>query len=157
MNSENKISPSGNPAGKERYLGLDYGSKTVGVAVSDGLNLTAQGVCIIRREKPAKLRQTLARLAGLTEEYGITGIVLGYPRNYDGSEGERCEKTKLFKEMLEKRTGLPVFLVDERLTTVEAEEIMEETGVPRREFKTHVDKIAAMLILQDFLDGSGRP
>ena len=138
---------------KERYLGLDFGSKTVGVAVSDGLNLTASGVEIIRREKPDKLRKTLARIEELICEYDVTEIVLGYPVNYDGSEGERCEKTKEFRDMLLRRTGLPVTLRDERLTTVEAEEIMKEMGVPRPEFKQHVDKIAAMLILQDYLNG----
>ena len=138
---------------KERYLGLDFGSKTVGVAVSDGLNLTASGVEIIRRGKPDKLRKTLARIEELICEYDVTEIVLGYPVNYDGSEGERCEKTKEFRDMLLRRTGLPVTLRDERLTTVEAEEIMKEMGVPRPEFKQHVDKIAAMLILQDYLNG----
>ncbi len=140
-------------SGTGRILGLDYGTKTVGVAVSDPLFLTAQGVEIIRREKPTKLRRTLARIEELIVEYGVTSIVLGYPMYLNGDEGDRCEATKAFKEMLEKRTKLPVTLVDERLTTVEADDIMIESGITdRRERKKYVDKIAAMLILQDYLN-----
>lgn len=140
-------------SGTGRILGLDYGTKTVGVAVSDPLFLTAQGVEIIRREKPTKLRRTLARIEELIAEYGVTSIVLGYPMHLNGDEGDRCEATKAFKEMLEKRTKLPVTLVDERLTTVEADDIMIESGITdRRERKKYVDKIAAMLILQDYLN-----
>ena len=104
-----------------RILGLDFGSKTVGVAVSDELLITAQGVEIIRRKSQSKLRQTLARIDELVGEYKVEKIVLGYPKNMNNTEGDRCEKTKEFKEMLEKRCGLPVILWDERLTTVAAE------------------------------------
>lgn len=135
-----------------RVLGLDFGSKTVGVAVSDELMLTAQGLEIIRRESPNKLRRTLARIAQLTEEYQAERIVLGYPKNMNGTEGERCEKTKEFAELLKKRTNLPVELWDERLTTVEADRIMMETGVRRENRKQYVDEIAASLILQGYLD-----
>ena len=135
-----------------RILGLDFGSKTVGVAVSDPLLLTAQGVEIIRRTKPGKLRSTLARIEEIVKEYQVTRIVLGYPRHMDGTEGERCEKTREFAGLLEKRLQLPVELWDERLSTVEAYDIMEEAGVKREERKEHVDKIAAMVILQGFLD-----
>ncbi|MCR5144435.1 MAG: Holliday junction resolvase RuvX [Lachnospiraceae bacterium] len=139
--------------GNGRILGLDYGTKTVGVAVSDPLFLTAQGVEIIRREKPTKLRRTLARIEELIAEYEVTSIVLGYPMHLNGDEGDRCQATKEFKEMLEKRTKLPVTLVDERLTTVEADDIMFESGITdRHERKKYVDKIAAMLILQDYLN-----
>ena len=89
-----------------RILGLDFGSKTVGVAVSDELLITAQGVEIVRRKSPSKLRQTLARIEELIEQYGVEKIVLGYPKNMNNTEGERCEKTKEFKEMLERRTEL---------------------------------------------------
>ena len=135
-----------------RVLGLDFGSKTVGVAVSDELMLTAQGLEIIRRESPNKLRRTLARIAQLTEEYQAERIVLGYPKNMNGTEGERCEKTKDFAELLKKRTNLPVELWDERLTTVAAEQTMKESGIRREKRKEYVDEIAAMLILQGYLD-----
>mgnify|MGYP000464774092 CR=1 FL=1 len=91
-----------------RILGLDFGSKTVGVAVSDGLLLTAQGVETIERKDENKLRKTCARIEELIAEYEITEIVLGLPKNMNNTEGERVEKTKAFGEMLERRTGLPV-------------------------------------------------
>ncbi len=135
-----------------RILGLDFGSKTVGVAVSDGLLLTAQGVEIVRRQSPNKLRQTLARIESLVAEYEADRIVLGYPKNMNNTEGERCEKTKEFKEMLERRTGLPVILWDERLTTVAADNYMMEAGIRREDRKSYVDEIAAVFILQGYLD-----
>ena len=112
-----------------RILGLDFGSKTVGVAVSDGLLLTAQGVETIERKDENKLRKTCARIEELIAEYEITEIVLGLPKNMNNTEGERVEKTKAFGEMLERRTGLPVHYWDERLTTVAAEQILMESGV----------------------------
>lgn len=135
-----------------RIMGLDFGSKTVGVAVSDGLFLTAQGIEIIRRDSPSKLRRTLARIDALINEYEIQKIVLGYPKNMNNTEGERCAATRGFKEMLEKRTGLEVILWDERLTTVEANRTMEKGGVRREDRKLYVDKIAAVIILQGYLD-----
>ena len=135
-----------------RIMGLDFGSKTVGVAVSDELYLTAQGVEIIRREKPGKLRQTLARIEELIEEYNVESIVLGFPKNMNGTEGERCEKTLAFKEMLDKRTKLCVELWDERLTTVMADKTMMEVGIRRENRKKYVDEIAAVFILQGYLD-----
>ncbi len=135
-----------------RIMGLDFGSKTVGVAVSDALLLTAQGVEIIRRKAPNKLRQTLARIDELKDEYQIEKIVLGFPKNMNNTEGERCEKTLAFKEMLEKRTGLPVILWDERLTTVAADRAMSEGGIRGEDRKKYVDKLAAVFILQGYLD-----
>ena len=135
-----------------RILGLDYGSKTVGVAVSDELLITAQGVEIIRRKSPGKLRQTLARIEELVDTYGAERIVLGYPKNMNNTEGERCEQTKEFQELLERRTGLPVILWDERLTTVAAHDSMIEMGIRRENRGEYVDEIAAMLILQGYLD-----
>ncbi len=135
-----------------RIIGLDFGSKTVGVAVSDPLGITAQGVEIIRRESPKKLRRTLARIEELIIEYEVTEIVLGYPKNMNNTEGERCEKTVEFKEMLERRTQLPVTLWDERLTTVSADRTMMERGIRREERKQYVDQIAAVFILQGYLD-----
>ena len=135
-----------------RILGLDFGSKTVGVAVSDGLLLTAQGVETIERKDESKLRKTCARIEELIAEYEITEIVLGLPKNMNNTEGERVEKTKAFGEMLERRTGLPVQYWDERLTTVAAEQILMESGVRRENRKAVIDKVAAGLILQGYLD-----
>ena len=135
-----------------RILGLDFGSKTVGVAVSDGLLLTAQGVETIERKDENKLRKTCARIEELIAEYEITEIVLGLPKNINNTEGERVEKTKAFGEMLERRTGLPVHYWDERLTTVAAEQILMESGVRRENRKAVIDKVAAGLILQGYLD-----
>lgn len=135
-----------------RILGLDFGSKTVGVAVSDGLLLTAQGVETIERKDENKLRKTCARIEELIAEYEITEIVLGLPKNMNNTEGERVEKTKAFGEMLERRTGLPVHYWDERLTTVAAEQILMESGVRRENRKAVIDKVAAGLILQGYLD-----
>ena len=135
-----------------RILGLDFGSKTVGVAVSDGLLLTAQGVETIERKDENKLRKTCARIEELIAEYEVTEIVLGLPKNMDNTEGERVEKTKAFGEMLERRTGLPVHYWDERLTTVAAEQILMESGVRRENRKAVIDKVAAGLILQGYLD-----
>lgn len=136
-----------------RIMGLDYGSKTVGVAISDALFLTAQPKETIFRERESKLRRTFARIKELIEEYEIEEIVLGLPLNMDDSIGERAQKTLEFKALLEKRTGKRVVLQDERLSTFEAEEILKEAGVKRSEMKTYVDKIAASYILQDYLDG----
>ena len=135
-----------------RILGLDFGSKTVGVAVSDGLLLTAQGVETIELKDESKLRKTCARIEELIAEYEVTEIVLGLPKNMNNTEGERVEKTKAFGEMLERRTGLPVHYWDERLTTVAAEQILMESGVRRENRKAVIDKVAAGLILQGYLD-----
>ena len=139
-----------------RIMGLDFGSKTVGVAISDPLFLTAQGIEIVRRKAPGKLRQTLARINELKEEYEVGKIVLGFPKNMNNTEGERCEKTLEFKEMLEKRTGLEVVLWDERLTTVEADRTMMQVGIRRENRKDYVDELAAIFILQGYLDYQSR-
>ena len=135
-----------------RILGLDFGSRTVGVAVSDGLLLTAQGVETIERKDENKLRQTAARIEALVKEYEVTTIVMGLPKNMNNTEGERVEKTKAFGEMLERRTGLPVVYWDERLTTIAAEQVLMESGVRRENRKAVIDKIAACFILQGYLD-----
>ena len=135
-----------------RILGLDYGSKTVGVAVSDPLGLTAQSVETIWRKQENKLRQTLARIEALVKEYEVTAIVLGFPKNMNNTIGDRAEKSLAFKEMLERRTGLNVFMWDERLTTVEANRTLIEGGVRRENRGKYVDKLAAIFILQGFLD-----
>ena len=135
-----------------RIMGLDYGSKTVGVAVSDPLGLTAQGIEIVRRKSETKLRQTLARIEEIAQEYSVEKIVLGFPKHMNNDIGERAEKSLEFKEMLERRTGLPVVMWDERLTTVEADRTMMETGIRRENRKEYVDMIAAVFILQGYLD-----
>ena len=133
-------------------MGLDYGSVTVGVAISDAMGLTAQPVEVIRRKSENKLRQTLARIGELATEYGVERIVLGYPKNMNNSEGERAQRTREFMEKLIARTGLEVVLWDERLSTVSAENVLKEGGVRREDRKTYVDKIAASIILQGYLD-----
>ena len=135
-----------------RILGLDYGTKTVGVALSDPLLLTAQEFETITRERASALRHTLVRIKEICEEYDVELIVLGYPRNMDDTEGFRCEDTLKFKGLLEKRVDIPIVLVDERLTTVYADEILEESGVAKKDRKKVIDQIAAEIILQDYLD-----
>ena len=135
-----------------RALGLDYGSKTVGAAVTDPLMLTVQPLEIIRREKENHLRQTLRRIGELIRDYEVGEIVLGYPLNMDGSTGERAAKTEDFRLQLISRFSLPVTLVDERLTTLEAEELMKAAGIPASEYKKYVDAVAAQIILEDWLN-----
>lgn len=135
-----------------RIMGLDFGSKTVGVAVSDPLGITAQGLEIIRRKEENKLRRTYARIEELIVEYQVEEIVLGLPKNMNATEGERAELTREFKDSLERRTGLAVTLWDERLTTVAADRAMTEAGIRREHRKDYVDMIAASLILQGYLD-----
>ena len=133
-------------------MGLDYGSKTGGVAVSDALMMTAQPLETVTRDSEKKLRKTLARIAALAEERGVGLFVLGRPVHMDGSAGERVEKCAAFKELLEKRTGIPVVWQDERLTTAEADEILSESGVPKGDRKKYIDQVAASLILQEYMD-----
>ena len=135
-----------------RIMGLDYGSKTVGVAISDALGFTAQGIETIGIAQAGKLRKTFARIEELIDQYEVDRIVLGYPKNMNNTEGERCAATNEFKEKLEKRTGLPVILWDERQTTISAERVLQESGVRREHRKEYIDKIAAVFILQGYLD-----
>lgn len=139
-----------------RIMGLDFGSKTVGVAVSDPLGITAQGIEIVRRTSENKLRKTLARIEELVAEYEVTEIVLGFPKNMNNTIGERAEKSLAFKEMLGRRTGLPVVMWDERLTTVAANRTLIEGGVRRENRKDYVDMLAAVYILQGYLDSRER-
>lgn len=141
-----------NNGGYMRILGLDFGSKTVGVAITDELGMTAQGLEIIRRDSPNKLRRTLARLEELINEYKVELIVLGYPVMLNGTEGERVEKTKEFAKKLYNRCNVEIVYQDERLTTVEAYEIMDEAGIKREDRYKYVDKIAATIILEDYMN-----
>ncbi len=133
-------------------MGLDYGSRTVGVALSDELLITAQAKEIIRRKEENKLRRTLARIEELITTYGVEKIVLGLPVNMDMTPSERSQLCLEFKDRIERRTDVPVVMWDERLTTVAADEIMDELGIKGRERKEYVDMIAAQVILQDYLD-----
>ena len=139
-----------------RIMGLDYGSKTVGVAISDPLCITAQGIETVERKEENKLRKTLARIEEIAKEYNVERIVLGYPKNMNNTLGERIERTMEFKEALERRTGLPIDLWDERLTTIAAEKSLIESNVRREHRKDYVDQVAAAFILQGYLDGMKR-
>lgn len=135
-----------------RIMGLDFGSVTVGVSVSDALGLTAQGIEVIRRKQDNKLRQTLARIEELVKEYQVEKIVLGYPKNMNNTIGERAQKSEAFAEMLRRRTNLEVILWDERLTTVAAHQVLDEANVNLEKKARVVDKIASVFILQGYLD-----
>lgn len=142
--------------GMGRILGLDYGTKTVGVAISDPLLLTAQELETITRERASALRHTLVRIKEICEEYQVEEIVLGYPKNMDDTEGFRCEETIQFMELLQKRVDIPIKLIDERLTTMYADEILAESGVDKKDRKKYIDQIAAAIILQEYLDNLSR-
>lgn len=138
-----------------RIMGLDYGSKTVGVAMSDPLGITAQAVETIWRKDENKLRKTCARIEELISEYEVERIVLGLPKHMNNDLGERAEKALAFGEMVKRRTGLEVVMWDERLTTVEAERTLIENNVRRENRKQYIDKIAAVFILQGYLNSIG--
>ena len=138
-----------------RIMGLDYGSKTVGVAMSDQLGITAQAVETIWRKDENKLRKTCARIEELISEYEVERIVLGLPKHMNNDLGERAQKALAFGEMVKRRTGLEVVMWDERLTTVEAERTLIENNVRRENRKQYIDKIAAVFILQGYLDSIG--
>ena len=138
-----------------RIMGLDYGSKTVGVAMSDPLGITAQAVETIWRKDENKLRKTCARIEELISEYEVERIVLGLPKHMNNDLGERAQKALAFGEMVKHRTGLEVVMWDERLTTVEAERTLIENNVRRENRKQYIDKIAAVFILQGYLDSIG--
>ena len=137
-----------------KLMALDYGSKTVGVAMTDALGITAQGKEIIKRKSPNKLRQTLARIVQLTEENNVEKIILGLPLNLDGTCGDRVEKTKEFAEKIKARIDIPIEFEDERLTTVEAYEIMDELKIPRDKRDDYVDMIAAVVILEQYMNNN---
>ncbi|MDD6282584.1 MAG: Holliday junction resolvase RuvX [Oribacterium sp.] len=135
-----------------RILGLDYGSRTVGVAISDPTGLIAQPLKTITRERESMLRKTLSEIQEIVREYAVDRIVLGLPFNMDDTEGERARKTREFREKLSLRTEVPIIFMDERLTTVAAQEILDDSGIPRSEQKKVIDQVAAGLILQTYLD-----
>ena len=136
-----------------RILGLDYGSKTVGVAMTDALGMTVQPYKTIQRDRESKLRQTLSEIAEIVEQYRIEKLVMGLPLNMDDTEGDRAAKTRDFAEKLKLRVAVPIEFTDERLTTMEAEEILDQSGIPRSEQKKVIDQVAAQLILEQYLRG----
>ena len=137
---------------KERIMGLDYGSKTIGVAISDALGLTAQPIETIERSGENKLRRSLARIAEIVREKDIKKIVVGLPINMDGRSGERAALTLEFVEKLKLRVEIPIVMQDERLTTVEADEILDESGVKKQDRKQFIDQIAAGIILKEYME-----
>lgn len=133
-----------------RIMGLDLGSKTIGVAVSDPLGLTGQGITTVSRSHA--LDKDLFKLKELIEQYEVELIVLGLPRNMDGSYGPQADNARTFAAELERQFNLPVVLWDERLSTVAAQRTLLEGDVSRRKRRQVVDKMAAVLILQNYLD-----
>lgn len=132
-----------------RIMGIDYGERHIGIAMSDELGLTAQGLFTIERRNR---RQVLEAVGDLVSRYGVEQIVLGYPVRLDGSKGIQCGKVDRFTALLKARFGLPVVLREETLTTKEAEGLMREAGVPGKRRRRIVDRLAASLILQGHLD-----
>lgn len=133
-------------------MGLDYGTKTVGVAVSDSMGLTAQPIETIKRKEENKLRRTCARIEELISQYDVEKIVLGFPKHMNNDVGDRAERSLEFRDMLHRRTGLEIVMWDERLTTAAAERSLMESGIRREHRKKHIDQIAAVFILQGYLD-----
>jgi len=130
-----------------RIMGLDFGERTIGVAVSDALLLTAQGIKTIRRSK-----KELEELRGIIQEYEVEEIVLGYPKNMNGTLGPRAQMTEEFASVLKAEFGLEITLWDERLSTVGAQRSLLEADVSRAKRKQVIDKMAAVFILQGYLD-----
>ena len=133
-------------------MGLDFGSKTVGVAISDELRMTARALEIIRRSRSTHLRKTYARIRELIAEHDVGAIVVGLPLNMDMSESEMSKAARSFAEGLTRHTSLPVTLWDERLTSVEAEDILKKNRIAKQDEKEYIDMVAAKVILESYLD-----
>jgi putative holliday junction resolvase len=146
------VDTGGKPRGVARYLGLDIGNRRIGVAVSDELGLTAQPVLTLERKRSR--REDLRSLARLGRRFGVAGIVVGNPLHLDGGASPQAAKTQAFAAELGELTGLPIHLRDERLTTHEAHEVLYAAGKKRQEHRQVVDQVAAVMILQGFLDES---
>ena len=138
-----------------RTMGLDVGTKTVGVAISDALGWTAQGIETIKVDEAAG-QFGMKRIRELVSEYEVSGFVVGYPKNMNNTVGPRGEASEHYAELLKKRFGLPVTLWDERLTTMAAERTLIDADVSRKKRKTVIDKLAAIMILQGYLDLKNR-
>jgi putative holliday junction resolvase len=139
-------------APQPRVLGLDVGSRTIGVAISDPLGITAQGLETIRRKNK---RNDFEQLANLVRDYSVAEIVVGYPLRLSGAEGIQSEKMQLFAEELRKKFGLPVHLWDERLTSSQANRILREAELSIKKRGAAVDRMAAVLILQNWIEARG--
>ncbi len=139
-----------------RVMACDYGSKTIGIAVSDPFGWTAQGVEIIHRKQENELKASIERIKALIEEYSVETIVVGLPKNMNNTLGERVEKTMEFIEALKKQISLPVVTWDERLSTVGAERVLLEADLSRAKRKKVIDKMAAAYFLQGYLDATGK-
>ncbi|MCL2286477.1 MAG: Holliday junction resolvase RuvX [Firmicutes bacterium] len=136
-------------------MGLDFGDKTIGVSVSSPSGKVAVGITTLTRQEELALRSSLKALKLIIKEYGITNIVLGYPKHLDGRDSQRCEKTLAFKDKLNRYfKSMPVELWDERLSTRAVSRVFEGT---RQQFEKHVDEMAAVYILQGFLDSKQSP
>ena len=132
-----------------RYIGIDYGTKLMGISISDETNIVASGLCVL---KYSEIKEAVQKIKEIITEYKISKIVLGFPLNMDGSLSKRCEEVLAFKDLLQNEIKIQVELIDERLTTIEADRILEETGVAKSARKEHIDKMAAAIILQNYLD-----
>ena len=138
-----------------RTMGLDVGSKTVGIAISDALGWTAQGIETIKIDESSG-HFGMERIQELVTEYEVTSFVVGYPKNMNNSIGPRGEASEKYAELLRKTYGHPVVLWDERLTTMAAERMLIDADVSRKKRKTVIDKMAAIMILQGYLDSKNR-
>ena len=134
-----------------KVMGLDVGTKTVGVAISDALGWTAQGIETIKINED-KGDFGIARIAELVKQHGVTSFVVGYPKNMNNTIGPRGEASEAYKALLEETFALPVVLWDERLTTMAAERVLIDADVSRKKRKQDIDKMAAIMILQGYLD-----
>ena len=137
-------------------MGLDFGTSTVGVAISDSMLITALPIETITRKGENKLRRTYARIKELIEEYSVDRIVVGEPKNMNGTDSEMSELAEDFAEELEKKTGLPVEMWDERMTTMTAGKVLQAAGIKGANKKKYVDKLAASIILQGYLNYYGQ-
>jgi len=146
---ENSSQAGSSPGVRSRILALDFGSKRIGLAVSDELGLTAQGLPTLQRSNK---RKDLGHLRRVIRQYSVGEIVMGLPLRMSGSEGVQAEKVQTFAEELRRSFKLPVHLFDERLTSVEANRVLHETDMSTQRRAEVVDRIAAVLILQSFLE-----
>ncbi|MCL2558843.1 MAG: Holliday junction resolvase RuvX [Turicibacter sp.] len=137
-----------------KTLGLDLGDKTLGVAMSDALGMMAHGVETFTF-KTAHYKHALEYIVDVLKKENVSTIVLGLPKNMDNTEGERAEISRRFAKKVEESTGIPVVLWDERLTTMQADRVLIDGGMRRENRKKHVDKLAATLILQSYLESKG--
>ncbi|MCT4612225.1 MAG: Holliday junction resolvase RuvX [Clostridia bacterium] len=135
-----------------RILGLDFGSKTIGVAVSDELGFTAQGIEVVRRKNEIDVKESIERIIEIIEEYNVEKIVLGMPKNMNNTLGDRAEKTLWFKKLLYKKVKMEIILWDERLSTCAAERYLISADVSRMKRRKVIDKMAAVFILQGYLE-----